>query len=74
MQIQLVNDFHNTQTTVRPNHPMKQGRIEISKSLYVRIKKDLCGIKDCCCGIIRGTPLGLIRNGDQYYLEGGRQC
>ena len=39
------NHFHNTEITVR----VKSGRI--SRSTAYRIKRELCGVRDCSCGV-----------------------
>jgi len=46
--ITFSNDFHNTTVRVRP----KDGRISVSQAR--RAWRELCGIRSCTCGGIRG--------------------
>lgn len=48
-EVRFRNNFHNTCVVVR----MKDGQ-ELSARQVDRIWKELCGIKDCWCGGVRG--------------------
>jgi hypothetical protein len=43
--VTIVNVFHNTKTTTRvpPNMRISKARVE-------RLRRRLCGVKNCCCG------------------------
>lgn len=51
--ITLSNDFHNTESRVRPVE-ITEGRYKgwhkISKRTARRLHNELCGSDDCCCG------------------------
>ena len=55
--VTLRNDFHNTTVDVRPSDA---GRL--SASQVRRVRRELCGIHDCRCGVVRGPQ-------DVEYLE-----
>jgi hypothetical protein len=44
MIIILKNNFHNVETSLR----VKNGSLSVGQVLKAR--KELCGIKSCCCG------------------------
>lgn len=50
----LINNFHNTEVTVNA----LPGDL-LSKHQVRRIKRTLCGIKDCSCGTCRGGKYGV---------------
>ena len=55
----IKNDFHQTETKVRAellNHGM-HFETTLSSRQMQRVKKTLCGQKDCTCGGIRGKQL-----------------
>lgn len=51
--ITLTNDFHNTESNVRPV-AIKDGRFSgyhrISRKTALRLRNELCGIEGCVCG------------------------
>ncbi len=49
-QITLTNDYHNTSVTLLNSTPCAR--------TFAKINRELCGLSDCVCGIIRGkqTP------------------
>jgi hypothetical protein len=52
-RITLTNDFHNTRVFVTvPSSGI------LSHSQFLRIKRKLCGRKECGCGVIRGPQEG----------------
>lgn len=57
----LTNDFHQTAATVHPIDGV------ISQRAYLAACVNLCGIKDCQCGSVRGAQTD--RHGYQVYLE-----
>jgi len=50
----FINDFHNTETTAIAKVSSNGKGYKLTHAQLKRIKKDLCGIKDCTCGSIRG--------------------
>jgi len=44
----LSNDFHQTSVVVRPLNS------HLSASQMRRVRRELCGMADCNCGVIRG--------------------
>ena len=71
-KLTLRNDFHNTEATVI----VKDG--VISAGSLKRAEKKLCGMKDCCCGGIRGRQytkdgtLIIVEREYDYYGEYAR--
>lgn len=61
-KLTLRNDFHQTEATVL----VKNG--VISPRSLKRARKKLCGMRDCCCGGIRGTQDMVI---DLWFGEQG---
>jgi len=62
--ITLVNDFHNTSTTVRAKL-CKQNIYKVPLRNWNVACHKLCGIRECECGAIRGN---IIDKKDQRYL------
>lgn len=59
MKITLRNNFHNTEAVVIPRNG------ELSPRQVNRALKKLCGMKDCCCGDVRGPQdVEITWNGD----------
>jgi hypothetical protein len=57
--ITLTNDFHGTSVTLRVNGD------RLSAGQMRRMRRELCGMSDCCCGTIRGKQThGLHINQD----------
>lgn len=56
MKITLSNDFHETEATVvprkygPPSPTTGQQRYAVSHRTAQRLRKELCGQEDCCCG------------------------
>ena len=53
LRLTFRNDFHNTEVNVRAI-VREDNRLLISKWQSARISRELCGMKDCQCGTIRG--------------------
>ncbi len=47
MQVTIRNDFHNTQTTIRPTRRGNSWRINLDQ--IKRAKSKLCGTQGCTC-------------------------
>lgn len=64
-KITLTNSFHNTQAKCVPI-PIKSGRFsgfyKISRKTAMRLRRELCGIRDCVCG-------GIFGERDGYHVE-----
>jgi len=63
MVVTLVNDFHGTSTAVRPS-PLGV----ISPRAAARAARKLCGVRDCCCGGVRGGRYALVPCAGDCYL------
>jgi hypothetical protein len=61
-KITLRNDFHGTEVNIRAN----DGDI-LSTYQMRRIEKKLCGMDECCCGIVRGPQRD--KDGNPLELE-----
>lgn len=51
--ITLSNDFHGTESTVRPvaiTEGRNKGFHKISRATALRLRRELCGRTDCKCG------------------------
>jgi hypothetical protein len=48
MNMQLTNDFHRTECTIRPK-PAGNGRVWVSNAVAARARRTLCGIEGCTC-------------------------
>lgn len=69
MRVKLVNDFHNTETTVYAKE--YHGRHYVTRRQYNRAMRALCPSRSqgCACGGIRGGDYGL-----ELYGEDARVC
>jgi len=47
--ITLFNNFHDTQVSIQA----EVGDV-LTPSQYRRVRRELCGIRGCTCGIVRG--------------------
>ena len=47
-KVTLKNDFHNTEVNVIPKNGW------LSRAQVLRVEQTLCGVSDCCCGVVRG--------------------
>lgn len=59
----LINNFHGTETTVI----VKNGII--SRRTYKRAIRNLCGVRDCLCGGIRGGNVEVKDEGCASYVR-----
>jgi hypothetical protein len=66
--ITLRNNFHNTKVRVR----IGVGE-QLSESQLARVRRELCGVSDCACGVVRdedwvlepiGSGWGVVARGD----------
>jgi len=63
MTITLRNDFHSRTVRVRiPKYPHT-----LTPAQAARVRRELCGHRDCTCGVIRG------RQEVDIYPDGDRQ-
>jgi hypothetical protein len=52
-KIRLINEFHNTEATVMPQLVTDgrfKGYYRVSRKTAMRLRRELCGVTDCCCG------------------------
>ena len=57
MRIQILNHTHETATEVRAD-VTDHGEffaVTLSPVQWVRLKRQLCGLEDCACGVVAGT-------------------
>lgn len=72
MRYNLLNNFHNTEWIGRVRLD-GSGEAVISRRTIERIKAQLCGCPDCCCGDYAGvTPGGRFRLEYVHEGPGGR--
>lgn len=50
MKITLSNNFHNTEATANVKSYSAKDEYIISKRTARRLRRELCGSKDCTCG------------------------
>lgn len=50
----FTNDFHNAEATVRAN----ENEI-VSRAVFNRVCRELCGVDGCTCGVFRGSEYRL---------------
>jgi hypothetical protein len=61
--VKLINDFHNSEVRVRLREDGS-----ISARTLRRVRRELCGIEDCCCGITRGGEYHIECWPDGYFV------
>jgi hypothetical protein len=71
MNITLTNDFHSTDLTLRGLTKLTtfgyQPALKISKTTFNKIKNNLCGSKECQCGINFGQDKYMIIEEQERY-------
>jgi len=52
LTITLQNDYHNTIVNLRPTPYDGDDRVigKLTKNQVITARRNLCGVKDCCCG------------------------
>lgn len=56
-EIRFDNDLHGTRTFARAKWQQANLALEqweISAKVMMRVARDLCGLDDCTCGVLRG--------------------
>lgn len=68
-RIMLHNDFHNTRAIILVNEVLDHGlhcEVKLTTSQSDRVRRRLCGLRECLCGGIRGRQ---DYNGKSLYLN-----